>query len=158
MQVQESREACSVVLSLVACPFGEASCFDALEGPIAGIVLRTRITPCRVTIPFKAPRAIEVDAVAELQICLLAVLTPQPVRVPSVDVPIGVKCGDKNKIEFFKKLGDSSKAAVASDEGVGYIICGCGLDPLASMRAPSDEDRLARWKWLVIVCWVNADA
>src|SRR5580700_8497395 len=107
MQVQESREACSTVLSLVACPFGEASCFGALEGPIAGIVLRTGITPRRVTIPFKVPRAIEVDAVTELQICLLAVLTPQPVRLPSVDVPVGVKCGDKNKIEFFKKLGDS---------------------------------------------------
>src|ERR1700722_7135877 len=103
MQVQESREARSTVLSLVARPFGKASRFDALEGPVAGIVLRTWVTPRRVTIPFKAPRAIEVDAVAESSICLLAVLTPQPVRVPSVDVPVGVKRGDKNEIEFFKK-------------------------------------------------------
>lgn len=117
---------------------------EALERLVTGVVFRARIGPRGLPIPLKIPRPVEINAGAESEAGILAVLPPQTVRVPGVDVSVGVDSRDKHPVVVVHQLSDGVRLAIFGDESVGDVGHGRRADPFSRVSAAGDEDRFSR--------------
>ena len=79
---------------------------------------------------------------------MLAVLAPETVILPSINVAVRVESRNEDPIIILKELGHRFGFTVGGDEGIGDIVDRRCADPFAGMRAPSDDDSLAGRYWL----------
>lgn len=156
MEIEESDDFCVILFCFVADPVCEAMRLDSLEWSLAGKRLRARVVLRGIAVPFEAECAVEVDAFAEADPGLLAVLAPKTIAFPRVDVTIWIKRWDENPIKFFEQFGHGRGFAIGGDEGVGNIIDTARADPFASVGATGDDDCFSGGGGLFGVCGVNA--
>lgn len=158
VQVEEADELDVVVVDLVAGPVGEALGLDGGKGRVAGERLGAGVGGLGVAVPLEGVAAVEVDALAEAEGGRLAVLAPQTVGFPRVDVAVGVERGHEDEVELLEQAGDFAVLAVRVDERPGEVVDGGGGDPFAGVGAAGDEDGAAGEDALLGVGGVDADA
>lgn len=145
------------MLGLVTGPVGEAFGFDAVKGAVAGIGLGAGVCVGGLAVPFEGEAAVEVEAAAEAEACLLAVLAPEAVSLPGVGVAVGVDGWEEDPVEVCKKASDGRVFTVAGDERVCDVVDGAGGDPFAGVDAAGDEDGFAGGGRGFVVGGVHAD-
>ena len=158
MKVEEPCDFDVVIFSLIANPIRKAARFNSLERTFPGETLRTWTVPRGLAVPFEAVCAVEVEAFAESECGLLAVLTPKAVILPRVDIAVRVEGWNEYPVISFEELGHGLGFAVGSDEGIGNIVDRRCADPFASVRAPGDNDSLAGRTLLFRIGWMHTNA
>ena len=158
MQIQKRDDLDVVIRRLVPDPVGESQRFDAFKRLLTRKGLGTRIARRVLAAPLEAKRTIEVEALAEAQVRLLSVLTPQAVRLPCVNVAVRVEGGDKHPVKVLDELRHRFGFSVGGDEAVSDIIDRAGADPLASVGATGDDDGLAWSEGVLDISRVDTDA
>ena len=89
---------------------------------------------------------------------MLAILSPEAVIFPSVDIAIGIESGDEDPIELFQKICYGFFLAVIRNEGISYPIDCARTDPFPGVGAASYDDCLARTRGFLCISRVYTDS
>ncbi len=147
MEVQEAHELRAVLLGLVPHPARELARFDGLEGCIARKRLGTGVVAGGIAVPFESVASIEVDPFAESDARFLAILAPQSIGFPRVNVPIGVERGNENPVKLLEEFGDAWGFPVFGYQGICHIGHRAGADPFPRVGSSGDDDGFPRRRW-----------
>ncbi|KAJ6263188.1 54S ribosomal protein L38 [Drechslerella dactyloides] len=156
--MREADNAGGVIFGQIIGPVGEKLGFSGIEGTLSRVVwvhtLAARVV-VGVDVPLVGIGPVELNAVAEVDPCRLAILPPQSFLGPGVGVSVNVqrwdevpvKCLDKSRelVVFGEATVGARTAAgvVADDEFMGEPAdCGYG-NPFSGMRGTGNDNGLA---------------